>query len=705
MNRDTLRRAAPWIVTGATALAFLGALQGEFLNWDDDKNFLDNPHYRGLGLPHLKWMATTFHMGHWHPVTWLTLGLDYTIWGMNPFGYHLTSLLLHTASALLLYGVLRAFLRLGDRPDLHWPAAVGALLYAVHPLRVESVAWITERRDVTCGVFTLLTLLFYLRRVEDERAGRDATRWLALSVAAFAAALLSKALCIMLPAVLLLIDAYPLRRFTPESRGRVLREKIPFLILMILDAGVMLVAMRSIDAVHSPVGFNLPVRVAQASYGLCFYLLKTVWPAGLAPLYRIDPHLQPLAPPYLGAMLAVAAITALLFLRRKQAPGLLATWLAYVLLLLPVLGLAVTGRQIAADRYTYLALIPVTILAALALGRLDARRNAVIAASAAVVLLLGALTWRQAGFWKDSRTLWEREIAIDPDCAVAYENRGAARAAAGDPDGALEDYDAAIRLDGGEPAPWYNRGGIKATRGDLEGAIADFSRALALRPDHANALSSRAVARADRRDAAGAMADLDAALRLEPGSTQTIFNRGLVRFKLGDLAGAVDDFTRCLELQPDFALAYSNRAQAELRRGRMAEARRDLDRTLDLRPDHALSWADRGLLRSRAGDLDGALSDLGRALRLKPEPTYYLRRATVSGMKGDLEAAVLDLDAALRLKPDYAEAYAGRGMARLEQGRNPDAEKDLQKALELLPAGSPQRVPLSAALQRAKGLK
>jgi len=698
------RRAAPWIVAVATLLAFLPALGGQFLNWDDDKNFLENPSYRGLAPENLKWMATTFLMGHYHPLTWLTLGLDYTIWGMAPFGYHLTSLLLHAAGAVLLYAVLLAFLRLSGRPDLRWPAVVGALLYAVHPLRVESVAWITERRDVTCGVFALLTVLFYLRRAEEERAGRDARRWLVLSLAAFAASLLSKALGIMLPAVLLLLDVHPLGRFRPGNRARILREKIPYLLLSAADGAVMLFAMRHIDSVHSAVTFHLPARLAQAAYGICFYLVKAVWPSGLAPLYRLDPGISPTAPLYLGAILAVTAVTALLLVRRRQAPGPLTAWLAYLLLLLPVLGLAVTGRQIAADRYSYLALLPITILAVFGLARLDAtpRRTPAIAASTAAVVLLGMLTWRQSGYWKDSLTLWNREIALDPHCAIAYENRGAQHAARGDLGAALADYDTSITLDPSDPIPWYNRGALKAIQGRHDEAIADFTGALDRDPGQVKALSGRAVSRAERRDREGALADADAALRLDPASGAALADRGLVRFKLGDLPGAIADYGRSLDLAPGVPQTWSNRALAESRLGRLQEARRDLDRALDLRPDHAPTLAERATVRTLAGDLKGALEDFSRSLSLKPDPSTYLRRATARGIQGDLDGAVSDLDEAVRLNPGYADAYARRGMAKLGQKRNGEAAVDLQKALELYPPGAPQRPGVEEALRRAR---
>jgi protein O-mannosyl-transferase len=570
------RFAPPIIIALVTFAAFSPGLGGEFLNWDDDKNFLENPSYRGLGLDNLRWMFTTFIMGHWHPLTWLSLGVDYTLWGMNPVGYHVTSLLLHSANAALLYLVLVAFLRLAGHPDLRWPAAIGALFYALHPLRVESVSWITERRDVMCGLFTLLTVYFYLRHVETDK-----DRWIQLSCACFAGALMSKALAITLPGALLLMDIYPLRRLTPENRKHVLLEKVPFFVLSFADAAVMNFAMRHIDAVHSAVSYNVMERIAQAAYGLCFYVVKTICPVGLAPLYRIDPNLNPWAFVYLGSMVAVVALTAVLFVRRRAWPGALATWLAYAGLVLPVLGVAVTGRQIAADRYTYLALLPVSVLIARLLAKAD--RPPVRIACAAGLLVLAGLTARQTLFWKDSMTLWERELSIDPNVAVAYLNRGSVLQAKGDLAGAAADYDRSIALDPADASPWYNRGVTKALRGDHAGAIEDFTSALERRPGHANALASRGRSRAQRNDPGGALADFDESLRLQPDPANYLL-RARLRGVRGDVDGSIADCSEALRLRPDYADAYSWRAMGRMERGDSAGAVSDLLRALEVAP-------------------------------------------------------------------------------------------------------------------------
>src|SRR5882672_2797275 len=587
------------LVAASTAAAFLPALRGEFLYWDDDQNFLANPSYRGLSLASLKWMATTFLLGHWHPLTWLTLALDYGVWGMNPAGYHLTSILFHAANAVLVFFVLRSLLRLSGRGDVDWPAALGALLFGLHPQRVESVAWITERRDVVCGLFALLTVLFYLKRVEAERKALPSGRWLALSVAAFAASLMSKALSITLPALLLLLDLFPLGRAGPGSRRRILVEKIPYLALSVADAAVMIFAMRSIDAVHGVTHYAFLDRAAQAAYGLCFYPLKLLWPHPLLPIYPLEAPLRPTEPRYLLAMTAVIAVSAALIFHRRRCPAALTAWAAYVVLLLPVLGIGVTGMQIAADRYTYLALIPAAALAAAGSVRLPTR--ALFAGAGAWLLALGAVTWIQCGVWRNSLALWSQEIRHEPHLYFPLYSRAHVRGEQGEFDGALADINASLALNPNWETSWMERGTLLALQGDHRRAIADFDRSLELNPASVNALSRRALSRSKLGDVAGALSDCDLAIHQRPASPIPYSVRGNVLLDRGDARGAVAEYTRSLDRDPQAPEVYRNRARAETKLGMFPEALADHTRSLEIRPQHAETLVDRATLRGIQG--------------------------------------------------------------------------------------------------------
>src|SRR5437867_9032135 len=428
-----VRWLAPLLVALFTLAAFLPALQNQFVNWDDKDNFLDNPHYRGLGWTHLRWMWTT-HLGHYIPLTWMTLGLDYLLWGMNPVGYHLTNLLLHAANAVVFFFVVRRLLtRALSSPSerghaLALSAGFASLVFAIHPLRVESVAWATERRDVLSGLFYLLTILMYLRAREREERGRG---WYWLSVAVFVLALLSKSMVVNLPVVLLILDVYPLRRlggavgWWSAPARRVYVEKIPFVLLAAAASAIAFMAQFSAQTAASLAQLSVLGRLAVSAYGLSFYLGKLVVPVNLSPLYELPPTVNLGALPFILSYGLVLAITALVLVLRRRVPGLLATWLAYIVVLLPVLGIFQIGLQIAADRYTYLAGLGWAILAGAGLlscwrtsrGSKTGTPAALLVAGVAicVVVGLGVLTWNQVQVWRDSERLWAHALAIDPD--------------------------------------------------------------------------------------------------------------------------------------------------------------------------------------------------------------------------------------------------------------------------------------------------
>lgn len=308
-----------------TVLVFFPALRADWVDWDDQTNFLDNPHYRGLQWSRLQWMLTTNLMGHWIPVTWLTLGMDYVVWGMNPFGYHLTNLLWHTASAVLFYLVTRRLLGLtmpsASSVVRSAGAAAATLFFAIHPLRVESVAWITERRALTSGFFLLLAVLSYLKtheRPPEVRAG-----WRLVALASTALALGSKAIVMGLPLVLVILDVYPLRRLGPgfrdwrSSRGRsVWLEKIPFALLAAAAAVIAFNVQRSTGYLTPA---TLETRLAIAAYNVWFHAWKTFVPLNLSPVYELPLSVSPLEGPYLRSAVAVLAITATVWIVDRKS--------------------------------------------------------------------------------------------------------------------------------------------------------------------------------------------------------------------------------------------------------------------------------------------------------------------------------------------------------------------------------------------------
>jgi len=499
---------------------FLPGLDGQFLNWDDDLNFLTNPHFRGLGWSNLRWMFTTTLTGHWIPLSWLTLGVNYSLGGMSPWGYHLGNMLIHAGNAVVLYLVARRLLATagaaaGDSA-LSAGAVVAALLFAVHPLRVESVVWITERRDVQGAFFFLLSILGYLCAVAGGRDGRVAPLWRGFSIAAFAAALLSKASTMMLPVALLVLDVYPLRRLGAAWR-RLLTEKLPYFALAAADLVVAWMAVQRETRVSDLGEHGVAARLTMMFHSVFFYVWKWLWPAGLSPMYEAPAGIDPLAPRFLVAILAVLLVTAALVALRHRWPAGLAAWTYAALMILPVSGVLHAGYQLAQDRWSYLSGMGFALLAGGGIARLlDLREDgraggrapgvtpggipsrtpsrtrgrvsaviarSVMAAAAALVLILGAEAWAQSKVWRDTETLWRRAAGADPSCMVCQNNLGNLLLDQDRLGEAETAFRAAVTARPESAGPHNNLGAVLVRRGRFDEAAAQFREAMRLAPD------------------------------------------------------------------------------------------------------------------------------------------------------------------------------------------------------------------------------
>ena len=558
-------------------LTFWPGLHNGFVDWDDTDNILKNTHYRGLGPEQLSWMFTTSHLGHYQPLSWITLGGDY-LWGravlgdgMDPRSYHLTNNLLHAVNAVLVYLLALRLLGGAAAPDavrrtrgVHGAAALAALLFALHPLRVESVAWVTERRDVLSSFFLLLTVLCYLRAQQPLTTHHR--RWMALAVVLHTLSLLSRAMAVTLPVILLLLDWYPLRRLGGRRTssagvrpGRVWLEKIPFLVLS-LSAGVTAVwAQHASKATYTLETLPVAARLAQMCYGLVFYLRKTLLPLDLSPIYEIPLPLHVDAPRYVVAitlvLVAVAIVGALAGLGRSRY--LVVAAACYAVLILPVSGLVQSGNQEAADRYSYIPAVALAVLLAAGIARLwmsprvaQIPKISVAAAAGVVLLLLAVLTWRQCAVWRSTATLWKHAAAVAPESSIAQNGYG-----------------------------W-----VLQDQKHYDLALVHLRRALEIQPRHEKAhvnlwlvleaqskMEGLGEAEVQRRIGALMQAYRDT-IRVLPECAEAHYNLGvyLAREKQGD--EAEKEYRRALELRPDYAVAHTNLASILERRGQVAEA-------------------------------------------------------------------------------------------------------------------------------------
>ncbi|MFO1077043.1 MAG: tetratricopeptide repeat protein [Planctomycetota bacterium] len=537
-------------VFAACVLPFLGAFGADFVNWDDDLNLLRNDRFRGFDGDRIAWMFTSAHMGHWHPLTWLSFAVDHALFGLAPWGYHAHNLVLHGLTAVVYWALLLELLRQvfddAAAARLRWLAAACALLFAVHPLRVESVAWVTERRDVLSGLFWVATLLFYLRAHRPNAAAKR--RDLALAHGMLALSLGAKAWAITLPPVLLLLDVWPLRR---RARGdgwaRLLVEKLGFVALAVGAAVIAAAAQGESGARMSFADHSLVARCFQACYGLCFYVVKTVAPIDLSPLYPLEKALDWTEPRFVGSAAAVVAVAAVM-LWRRSAPALVVL-ASYAAIAAPVLGFLQSGPQLVADRYTYLACLPFPVVALLwlAKGRRPGRAALGVAAIAAV---LAASTALQTAVWRDSLRLWEHTLALHPESFNAHLNYGRALIAVGRRTEAIAELRRTVEIEPREWKAWYMLGNEETRARHFEAALAAHERCLALAPDYRDNLYGMALATMELRRFEDCLSWCRRVQALEPAWPHSWPLCGDALQQLGRTADARAAFEQALRLDP-----------------------------------------------------------------------------------------------------------------------------------------------------------
>ncbi|MBI1846220.1 MAG: tetratricopeptide repeat protein [Candidatus Rokubacteria bacterium] len=564
-------RAIPVALTVVTFLAFSETLWHGFVEWDDRINFLDNQDFRGLGWRNIRWMFSTVLMGHYIPLTWLTFGLDYTLWGMKPMGYHLWSVVLHAVNAALMYFVALRLLGRALRLEagaLRLAAAATAFFFAVHPLRAESVAWATERRDVLSGMFFLLAVLAYLKAVDADGGRRR--RLLVAVAGCFVLGLASKSMVMTLPLALIIMDFYPLRRLptdwrqlaSPAARA-VWREKVPFLALGLLGAAVGYWAQASNHYVTSLQKYPPSARVGMVFYSYWFYLWKTIVPTGLSPLHELPATIHLRDWPFLSAMIAVLSIAALVLALRRALPGGLAAAAFYVVTLAPVSGVVHSGYQLTHDRYSYLPCMSWALLLGAAVGGLVTLARAevvrpVIARLAAAALAfatigLAILTWQQVQVWKDDDSLWRYSLETEPTCSICRTNLG-------------------VLL--------YNQGFYVLARGH-------FERVMELRPDRDKGESNLAITLGNLGEFDAALAHFESLLRRKPNSAELMQNVGVILLYLKRYDEALAKLQAAERLQPDQPVLLANIGFTYSAAGRPDRAVPYFERSLGVSPESA----------------------------------------------------------------------------------------------------------------------
>ena len=640
-----LRIALPVLIATAAVATYAPALKATFVDWDDDKVIVDNPYIRGLTTEHVHWMFHAYKMGHYHPLTWVSYSIDHAISahrfdsldqserdryvrGLDPRVFHLHNLLLHAGVAVGFYYLALLLLRVllpppADRPDWSTPicAGVAALFFACHPLRVETVAWATERRDVLSSFFLVPCLVFYLRYALAPHRGAVKSACYVASIVLLGLSLMAKAWGMTLPAVMLLLDVYPLRRLGGQT-GWITRraihtlvEKIPFVALAIFFGYHASAAQRAaLGTAKSLSEWGALDRTMQAFYGLFFYSYKTWIPVNLSPLVELPIDNHPFSVRYLAAAGVVMAAAALLIRYRRRWPAGVVAAVCYAGVLSPVLGFHQSGPQLVADRYSYLACLPWALVVGGGLLWLVRRRATAVwaakvlpAASGAVLVLLpgyALLAHAQARVWQDSKSLWTQVLRVDPGNIMAHTNLGM----------------------------------LLRTSGDIPGAIKHYTTALARKPDDAILLNNLAYAirmdtsRPPRQRLEDALVYAERAVHSAPKHPDMRYAYGRLLIDLGRFDEGVAELKRSVRLKPKYVKGYRGLAEAFLRRGqkthdsvmlRQADANYritlKLEREIDPKSRYVINALDRlARVAELSGRPDAAMGYYRKLLQIDP---------------------------------------------------------------------------------------
>lgn len=571
------------LLTAVTLAVYWQVLGFDFVNYDDYLYVTQNPHVQqGLTTRSIAWAFTTTHASNWHPLTWLSLMLDRQLFGSGPMGFHITNLVFHLANTLLLLWALTRM------TGSLWKSTFVSALFAVHPLHVESVAWVVERKDVLSTFFWFLSILAYLHYTD-----RPKFRRYLLVVLAFVLGLMAKPMLVTLPFVLPIIDYWPLQRFGAKKGvpwSKLALEKIP-LLLISLASGLVTIVAQSKRAMGSFESYPLALRLSNAVLSYAVYIAKAVWPSKLACFYPYEWHIS-------TTQLALAAfflafVTALALRQRDRRPYLTAGWLWYLVTLLPAIGLIQVGAQSRADRYTYVPLVGIFVMIAWGvpssmeklLRRYSklSKQMVLSSISVAVVIALAGIARVQASYWKDGKSLFKHALDVAKPSSVAERGYAQALAEEGRVNEALKHYQASLRLDPHDARTYNGIGLLLADNGQLEDAIVAYRQAL----------------------------------RCDPGFADAHNNLGNALAKTGSFEEAIEHYKGALELDPSYAEAHGNLAVLYTHMGRFDEAIRQYEEALALDPGFVEAKSNLAALLAQQGNFDDAIRLLTEAIKMK----------------------------------------------------------------------------------------
>jgi tetratricopeptide (TPR) repeat protein len=716
----------------STLLVFWQVRNFDFVNYDDDLYVYENQHIlNGLTQNGIIWAFTTGHASNWHPLTWLSLMLDCQLFGTNAGWIHLINLFLHLANTLLLFAVLRKI------TGSLWPSAFVAAAFAIHPMHVESVAWIAERKDVLSALFWLLTLAAYVGYVKRP----SIFRYL-ISLVLFAIGLMVKPMLVTLPFLLLLLDYWPLDRFAapraiktaaiPDRRRvlyRIIIEKIPFFALSAVSSVITFIVQKGSGAVMDVNTLSLQKGGANAFLSYAKYIGKMFWPQNLAVFYPFDA--DSFAPWQMAMCVLLLLVISIFVIRfgRKQR-YLPVGWFWFLGTLVPVIGFVQVGEQSLADRYTYIPYIGLFIIIAWGLPELLSKwpqRKIALGISMVIVLTtLGICAHQQISYWNKSTALFSHAIEVTQNNYIAYNNLGIAYGSLGRHQDAIETYKQAIKIKPNYAMAYNNRGGAYVDLGRWQEAIEDFSQAIRIKPDYAMAHCNLGAAYGMLGRYQEAIDACKQAIRIKPDLAEVHYNLGVAYGKLGRYQDAVESYKQAIRIKPDDAKAHCNLGAVYHSLGRYQDAIDACKQAIRIKPDLTEAYNNLGIVMKAQGNYDEAIENFARVVQLQPdaveprndlallivkhpelkdhnieeaislarrtcELTNYRNAAFLDTMAlayssaGRFSEAVNTAQAALNIDPNLASAHRVLGAALLSDGYFKKAMVHIKRSLEIEP--------------------
>ena len=658
------------IIIGLSFISYLPVFQNSLLAWDDHEYITDNPLIYSLNL---KDIFSRNVMGNYHPITVLTFALEYQLFGLNPSGYHAFNLLLHLLNVVLVFYTI--FL-LSDKITV---ALVASLLFGIHPLHVESVAWAAELKDLLYTFFFLASYIFYLKYLKDPQK-----KYYVFALFLFLISLLSKAMAASLPLVFILTDYFKGRKINLNS----LAEKAPFFLLAIAFGIVAVYAQQSSGAT-ALTNFTFPQHLLFASYGFISYLFKLLLPLNLSSFYPYPLKSEGIPVEYYAYFLLSVILVAYTIYSRRFTKRIIFGIGFFTITVLLVLQLLPVGKAIMADRYSYIPSIGIFYLAGegfiLLWNKKSLKYPAILLLSVSTVLF-SIKTYSRCGVWKDDLTLWNDVIVKDQNVVEAYYNRGILFLEEKRNDEAVNDFNKVIELEPNYANSYNGKGIIFTNEGKYTEAIREFNKSIKLNPDYPDAYNNRGTVYMKERRNAEAFNDFDKAIDLKPDYANAYHNRGSIFYSEGKNIEALRDINKAIALNPHNAEAYNTRGSVFVSEGKKTEAISDFNKAIELKPDYSEAYYNRGSVFTTEGRNAEAINDFNRAIELNPVyANAYNNRGIVFVNEKRNAEAIGDFNKVIELKPDLANAYNNRGIVFVNEKRNTEAIKDFKMAVELNP--------------------